>query len=251
MITIGHIDFVNMIPFDFEGAAPYPYKKITGPPTQINRMLLNHEVDVGVISLAYYLEHRDKLVRLGHYGILSNGPVMSVVLFSKQNLSNGHSNGGLKVYETSQSATSVILNRIILEEVYKTKIVPVPTVEEADAALLIGNQALMERQQKGWNYLYDLGAEWKRLTGLPAVFAVLATNLTVFEKNKTELNLFLEFFGKTYRKNTLNMNLIVKKAQEKIPLEENVLYQYFRCLEYEIGVDEEQSIVLFDQLRRR
>jgi len=239
-----------MIPFDFEGPAPYPYQKVTGPPTQINRMLLNNEVDVGVISLAYYLEHRDELVRLGNFGILSDGPVMSVVLFSKRDLSNGNPNGGVRVYETSQSATSVILNRIILKHVYKTKTVPVPTIDQADAVLLIGNEALCERYHKRWNYLYDLGEEWKRLTGLPAVFAVLATSMKVFQDKKTELNLFLEFFNKTYRKNSENINFIIKKAREKIPLEEKVLYKYFECLKYEIGADGEQSISLFDQLRQ-
>ena len=175
---------------------------------------------------------------------------MSVVLFSKRDLCNGNSNGELKVYETSKSATSVILNRIILEKVYKTKTIPVPTLGESDAALLIGNEALLERSYKSWDYLYDLGEEWKRLTGLPAVFAVLATNLKVFEEKKRELDLFLEFFSATYKKNKENINFIIKKAQEKIPLEEKVLYKYFKCLKYEIGADEEQSISLFDQLRQ-
>lgn len=44
---------------------------------------------------------------------------------------------------------------------------------EADAQLLIGNQAIAFREKHGAEYSYlDLGAEWVRWTGLPFVFAV-------------------------------------------------------------------------------
>ena len=42
-----------------------------------------------------------------------------------------------------------------------------------DARLIIGDQALAFRQKHGADYQYwDLGAEWKRLTELPFVFAL-------------------------------------------------------------------------------
>jgi chorismate dehydratase len=248
LIRIGHIDFINMLPLDLYSSNGLSYTKILGPPTLINRMLLNGEVDVGVISVAYYLKHKEDLLRLGHFGILSDGPVLSVLLFSKRDLSNPHEKGFLKVYETSKSATSVLLYRLILREVYRVEPLPVPTRSEAEAVLLIGNEALLERQKGGWDYCYDLGAEWKKFTGLPMVFAVLATSVKVFDAKKEELKSYLEILDQNYRKSINECDTLVAKAKELAPLEEELLYRYFQCLQYEIGEREEKAIALFEKL---
>lgn len=248
MITIGHIDFINMIPFDLDDPTGKRYTKIEGPPTLINRMLLQGEVDLGVISLAFFLEHQDRLRRLGNYGIISDGPVLSVMLFSTLDLADRVEKTGLKVFETPKSATSVILNRLILRQVYQTEVIVVPTVAEAQAILLIGNDALLEREENRWRYWYDLGEEWKKETGLPMVFAVLATSTEVFRNKEKELNDFLEYFSINYRESIKNIDSVVKKARQKIPLKEEVLRRYFRCLHFELGEKEEQSLALFEKM---
>ena len=52
-------------------------------------------------------------------------------------------------------------------------------LEVADAGLIIGDPALrLDPEQADWNgqplFVYDLGAEWREMTGLPMVFAVWA-----------------------------------------------------------------------------
>jgi len=51
---------------------------------------------------------------------------------------------------------------------------------EGGAQLLIGNQAIefRDRASESWRFL-DLGAEWKRCTGLPFVFAAWALHPSV------------------------------------------------------------------------
>ncbi|HMK65772.1 MAG TPA: menaquinone biosynthesis protein [Thermodesulfobacteriota bacterium] len=250
MITIGHIDFINTLPLDWEGPAPFAYKKISGPPTKINELLLKGEVDLGVISLAFYLDHQGKLIRLGNLGILSDGPVLSVNLFSQKDLTKARGNGGLKIYETAQSATSVILNRIILRRAYGVEPVTVANRAEAEAVLLIGNQALLERQNGSWNHIYDLGEEWRNLTGFPTVFAVLATHQRILKRKKTELDKVVRFIKGVYQRNKENQADLVGRALGKISLDQKILYKYFECLKYEIGPIEEKAILLFDQIRR-
>lgn len=248
MIRIGHIDFINTIPFDLEGPDDQPYKKIKGPPTRINQMLLDGEVDVAMISVAFFLEHQDDLLRIGNFGIVSDGPVMSVVLFSNRDLSKCGANGGLKLYETTESATSVILNRLILRLAYGVDPVIIPTILEAEAVLLIGNTALLERQKGRWDHQYDLGEEWKNLTGLPMVFAVLATRKKVFENKGKELLDFLELVKSHYRKSMEDLDPIVAKAKEKVPIDNELLYSYYHGLKYVIEEKEEQSMALFEKL---
>jgi chorismate dehydratase len=250
MITIGHINFINTLPLDWEGPAPFEYKKISGPPTRINELLLEGEVDLGIISLAFYLDHQAELIRLGDLGIVSDGPVLSVSLFSRKDLTKAKGNGGLKIYETSQSATSIILNRIILRRVYGVKPETVSNRSDAEALLLIGNQALLERQNGTWENIYDLGEEWRRFTGLPAVFAVLSAQRRVISRKKIELESVVRFIKSVYHKNKDNRAGLVHRALGKISLDQKILYKYFECLKYEIGPIEEKAILLFDQIRR-
>ncbi len=248
MIRVGHIDFINTIPLDLEDTSCLNYNKIKGVPTVINKMLLNGEVDVGVISISFYLEHRDDLLRIGELGIVSDGPAMSILLFSNIDISKSLGNKVLKVYETPKSATSVLLNRIILKKFYGIYIVPESVITEADAVLLIGDDALLEKQKGRWSYVYDLGNEWKRFTGLPAVFAVLATNKKVFKEKWEELENYLKLLRKNYEKSMRNLDITVAKAKRKTNLDEEVLYKYFQSLKYELGKKEEESIALFEKL---
>ena len=250
MIRVGHIDFINTIPFDLEGPDDQAYKKIKGPPTWINQMLLDGEVDIAVISVAFFLKHRNDLLRIGNLGIVSDGPVMSVMLFSSRDLSKCSANGGLKLYETTESATSVILNRLILRQAYGVDPVIIPTISDAEAVLLIGNTALLERQKGRWDYQYDLGEEWKNLTGLPMVFAVLATRKNVFENRRKELLEFLELLKKYYRKSMKDLDPVVARAKETVPLDDELLYSYYHGLRYVIDEKEEQSMALFEKLTK-
>lgn len=248
MIRIGHIDFINMIPLDLYHSNGLSYTKIPGPPTLINRMLLQGEVDVGVISVAFYLQHKKDLLRLGKFGILSDGPVLSVMLFSKINLAEASGKGVLKIFETPKSATSVFLNRLILREVYSLRTLPVATRGEAEAVLLIGNDALLERVKGAWPYQYDLGEEWKNWTGLPMVFAVLATSRGIYQRKEEELKRYVEILEENYRHSLLDKNGLVVRAKEMAPLAEDLLHKYFHCLQYEIGPREEEAIALFERL---
>jgi chorismate dehydratase len=250
LLYIGQIDFINMLPLIWEGRPPFPLTIKKGPPTAVNRMLLEGGIDGAVISLSCFLDNRNDLIRLGNFGILSRGEVMSVMLFSEINLTERPVNGRIKLFATSQSATSIELNRIILKKVYGTEIRPVLSVEEAEAILLIGNEALRERRNPRWSYRYDLGREWRNLTGLPAVFAVLAASRTSWLHKQNELSLFLDFLNKTFQKNKAEKGALIARAKRIIDLEEKTLYRYFECLGYEIGAAEEEAINLFDKFRR-
>ena len=73
------------------------------------------------------------------------------------------------------------LARVILAHRYDTEptLIPHPPqlasmLEAADAALIIGDPALaVDPAALAWRWL-DLGDEWKRMTGVPMVFAVCA-----------------------------------------------------------------------------
>jgi chorismate dehydratase len=101
-------------------------------------------------------------------GIGCDGPTLTVRVFSRvpwRSIASLATDG--------DSHTSVALARILLLEAGAShpKIVPLSRSPDADATLLIGDKVITAPPPPG-DYQYDLGEEWKRLTGLPFVFAV-------------------------------------------------------------------------------
>ncbi len=130
--------------------------------------------DVGIIPVI-------EMARMGlpsapGLGIASDGPVRSIFLISKMPAGQI----GTLALDTS-SRTSVELARVILEEKYSNRprtVRHAPDVEQmlqaADAALVIGDPALRLSPEQPGYYVYDLGAEWTGMTGLPMVYAMWA-----------------------------------------------------------------------------
>ncbi len=107
-------------------------------------------------------------------GIACHGEVRSILLVTKVRPEK------IRTLATdSSSRTSVALARIILSRRYGAvpELVSLPPdlpamLEGADAALLIGDPALRLYAARPQLAVYDLGAEWVEMTGLPMVFAV-------------------------------------------------------------------------------
>lgn len=248
MLVIGHIDYVNMIPLDVDiGGFEDRYCKVKATPAAVNQMLLEGKVDVGVISSAFYLENSDTLTRISHFGIIADGPAMSVLLFSDVNLENFESGKRLKLYETPHSKTSIIMNRIILSEFLEIDVENEKIRERADAWLLIGDEALIEREENK-RFVYDIGVLWKRYTGLPAVFAVLATRKDFLRTCRKEVDEFVDLIEKNYRENILSLEKLALEGVAKTRLSIETMRMYFKNLKYEIGEAEEKSLEVFARL---
>ncbi len=197
MLRIGRIRYVNCYPvygaID-RGIVPFTGTLIDGVPTDLNRMMAARELDVSVVSAVEYARDATRLLLLPEIGITSDGPVRSVMLFSKR---APHDLGGRRVVVSRSSMTSVALLELLFEHVWRCRPAFVPgdaelsdiqgfDAEPHDARLVIGDAALrlFDDINRGgpWSRYYpwreDLGASWKAWTGLPFVFAVWVARRT-------------------------------------------------------------------------
>jgi len=138
-------------------------------------MLLENAIDVGLVPVAVIPEMKEHHI-IADYCIGCDGEVASVCLFSEVPLHKIE-----KILLDYQSRTSIDLLKILVAQYWKIS----PAFEETSgefqsqvsgttAALIIGDRAL--KQRKISTYIYDLGLEWKRFTGLPFVFAAWVSN---------------------------------------------------------------------------
>ena len=201
-MRVGRIPYINCYPvygaID-RGIVPMPAELVDGVPTELNRQMAAGTLDVSVISAVEYARYATKYLLLPDLSICSDGPVRSVVLFSKRPAAELQ---GRRVLVSKSSMTSVALLELLFENVWDAKPAFIPSnaelvdvarfgEEDHDARLVIGDAALhlwsrlrspelypSDNGLSEYRYAYDLGAEWKQWTGLPFVFAVWVAQRT-------------------------------------------------------------------------
>ena len=184
-LRLGRIGYINCYPIYGaidRGVLPAPGALVTGTPAELNDLLVAGELDVSVISAVEYARHARDLVLLPDLAISCDGPVRSVMLFSRRPVAQLD---GRTVLLTASSRTSIALLELLCREVWKIHPRFVEARAEAsdldhlaglphDAVLVIGDPALLLSARGAYPEIADLGEEWKRWTGLPFVFAVWA-----------------------------------------------------------------------------
>ncbi len=135
--------------------------------------------DIGIVPAVEL--NRQKLEIIRGAGIACHGPVRSIFLISKVPFEEIR-----RLAADSTSRTSVALSRVILARKYglepevRSQRPHLPSMlVEADAALIIGDAALVLEPSQLPFHVLDLGAEWVKMTGLPMVFAVWASRAAV------------------------------------------------------------------------
>jgi len=130
--------------------------------------------DIGIVP-SFELT-RQNLDIIPGAGIACHGAVRSILLIAKCPPAEIRT-----LAADSSSRTSVQLARVVLERKYRATVAAIPHLPDveamlriADAALVIGDPALRIDPEHLPYRVYDLGAEWVEMTGLPMVFAVWA-----------------------------------------------------------------------------
>lgn len=250
MIRIGHFEFLNGFPL-YHGLVQNDrlrgLKLVEGVPTELNRKLLAGELDISPISSIEYANHADELLLFPEVSITADGAVDSILLVSNCQVESIRS-----LALTGQSATSVVLLKILLKEQFGITPECVPLTggwEEAlkqhDAALLIGDQALEAFHFGFWRWAYDLAAGWKDLTGLPMVFAVWAVRQEFFEAHPDETREVQERLLASIRHCRDNFDEMVEAAAETYPFKPTLLRSYFDKLRYDFTNDYRQGLMEF------
>jgi chorismate dehydratase len=184
-MKIGRIPYINCYPvygaID-RGVVRLDAELVDGVPTDLNRRMATGELDISVVSAVEYARDSVRYLLLPDLAISCDGPVRSVMLFSRRPASEL---GGRNVLVSRSSMTSVALLELLFENVWHTNPRFVPgdaevrdvvesTDDGTDARLVIGDAALVlgSTQRDRYPYVYDLGETWKQWTGQPFVFAV-------------------------------------------------------------------------------
>jgi chorismate dehydratase len=197
-------------------------------------MLLDNDIDVGLVPVAILPKMKEHYI-ISDYCIGSVGKVASVCLFTEVPLEKIE-----KVLLDYQSRTSVALIKVLIKEFWKIEVVFENTsgnyqskIAGTTAGLVIGDRAL--EQRKVSPFIYDLGEEWEKFTGLPFVFAAWISN------KKLDDN-FIDEFNKA---NAFGLNRIEEVVKENPFPIFDLAYYYSDCISFKLDENKKKGLELF------
>jgi chorismate dehydratase len=188
-------------------------------PAECADRLEDGRADIGIVPAVEL--NRQKLEIIRGCGVACHGAVRSILLISKVPFAEIRT-----LAADSTSRTSVALSRIILSRKYGVE--PrhwsqAPHIgkmlEKADAALIIGDTALLLDPATLPFHVLDLGKEWTEMTGLPMVFAVWAARAGVPQQDPKP-------FADSLRFGQEHMDDIVREWHSKLRLSEALVREY-------------------------
>lgn len=208
-------------------------------PSKIASMLLEDKIDVGLVPVAIIPEIKEHYI-ISDYCIGSVSEVASVALFSEVPLNEIET-----VLLDYQSRTSVALLKILIKEYWKINVVYKNTsgdyqskISGTTAGLIIGDRALVQRKISP--YIFDLGAEWKRFTGLPFVFAAWVSNKKLDET-------FIKDFNEANKFGLDNLDKVVEKNHFAAF---DLRHYYKDCISFDLDEIKKKGLQLFLKLLR-
>ncbi|MDW7673223.1 MAG: menaquinone biosynthesis protein [Bacillota bacterium] len=253
ILLVGKVDYLNCFPIYYpieSDLINLPIELVKGPPALLNRKYLEGHLTITPISSIEYAKNPNSSLILPNMSISAVGNVESILLFSKvpiEKLNNKN------IALTNSSATSIVLLKILLSKMfgilpnYETMTPNLAhMLERADAALLIGDDALSANTVHNSElYIYDLGKLWFDLTGLPMVYAVWVIRQEIAKNYANETAAIVEGFQQAKIWYSHNLDLIIKQANENYDYSVELITNYFSTIKYELDTNYQKSLSKF------
>ena len=237
-LRVGSLPYLNSEPFF---ACLEDVEQVSMVPRALGAVMLRGELDAGLLSLADALALGDA-VDLLPFGIASPGATGSVHVWSHRPIEALH---GATIGVTGETSTSVRILKLLLEQRYGVKDARWTTPgAEADAVLLIGDEALRQRGRPSrFACCTDLGTEWVEWTGLPAVFAAWVIRRRLDEDTRTTLTTAIDT---ALTRGLATLDTIAARRRDT-GISETEVVSYLRNFIYRFGPAEARAIDEFKQ----
>jgi chorismate dehydratase len=230
-LRIGAVNYLNTKPLihQLEALAPKA-ELVLDYPSRLADQLARGELEVALIPVIEYFR-AEKYRLIPNIAIASQGPVLSVTLFSRVPWTEIR-----RVALDEGSRTSAVLTQVLLRRKYGVQpdVCPLPLDRsadevDADAVLLIGDRA-MHACLPGFRHAYDLGQEWHEWTGLPFVYAAWAV------RDGVDLGLTLDAFYEAKRRGIEEVGVIAAREAPALQLDAGFCRRYLaNIIRFDLG----------------
>ena len=236
-VRVGAVSYLNTKPLIYgieKGMIKDEADLLIDYPSKIATMLLEDKIDLGLVPVAIIPQMKEHYI-ISDYCIGSVGKVVSVCLFSEVPIDKIET-----ILLDYQSRTSVALLKILVKDFWKIKVDFINTsgdyqskISGTTAGLVIGDRALQQRKISP--FIYDLGEDWEKFTGLPFLFAAWISNKKLED----------HFIDKFNLANSIGLNDLDKVVEEN-PVNFFDLHHYYRdCISFDLDLEKRKGMELF------
>jgi chorismate dehydratase len=243
-IRIGAVNYLNTKPLihDLEELAPSAELILDYPSRLADQMRLG-QLDVALIPVIEFFRG-DNYTLVPGISIASDGPVLSVTLFSRVPWEKIR-----RIALDEGSRTSAALTQVILRKRYdiKPEIVPLPLDQQpdnldVDAVLLIGDRA-MHACLPGFAHAFDLGQEWHNWTSLPFVYAAWAV------RDGVDLGPVADALMEAKKRGLANLGPIAAREAPQLGLDAGFCRRYLtNIIRFDLGARELAGLQYYYQM---
>jgi chorismate dehydratase len=234
---VGSVPYLNAVPL----TRGLEEQIVFVTPSKLAELLQRDELDAALVSVTDVL-FKDRYDILDGIAVASLGEVKSVFLAHRQALDEVK-----EVFCDTASLTSVNLLRVLLaERGLRPEFKPLAGydfVALPDYALLIGDPALDFLRAPRQHDIWDLGAAWYEMTGLPFVYAVWALRRGI-ENSRLRRQLRE---AKSFGLDTLD-SIISSRNEYDYDFRKDYLGWH---IHYHLGADEKRGLAKFIELLRK
>lgn len=246
-LRLGHIDFLNMFPMHYALGVDATR---SGVPTDVNRAIVDGEIDAACMSSIEYARNADDLLLLPSMCVSAEGAVGSIFA-----ICDGPFEQVTDVWVTPQTATSVVLLQLLMRlrgtrpELHLLETSPAEVLAGGDrrAVLLIGDDALAARglPQLAKYAFVDLGERWLSETGLPMVYAVWAVRRDAAERAPQAAAALDRLLVESVRRFSTGGDEALAAATQRYGVDEHSTRTYFDRLSYDFGQAERKGLIRY------
>jgi chorismate dehydratase len=229
-LRISAISFLNTAPlmWDFEhGDAGRDFEIEYTIPSACAAALAENRADIGIIPAFAYAQIPG-LVILPNIAIAAKDRVRSILLVAKKPIEDVRT-----IATDTSSRTSVALLQVLLTKFFggPRELMPHPPqldtmLQDHDAALLIGDAALVAPMKEGY-HVYDLAHLWREATGKPFVFAFWAVRMDSLARTPEDVSLAQLFQrSRDHGLEPQNIEVLAREWAPKLSLSEEDVRSY-------------------------
>ena len=246
-VRVGAVTYLNARPLVYRLPQLAPDAEIVMDlPSRLADGLAAGRLDVALIPSIEYFRNPGYVI-VSDACVACDGPVKSVRLYGRVPVREIRT---LALDEGSR--TSAALTRILLKEQFgvepELQRLPIGAALEdsaADAVLLIGDRGMFSPPGP-FEFVWDLGEEWLRWTGLPFVFALWIAPPGI------DLNGLDPMLGAARDEGVLRFAEIARAEAPLLGISEDLCLSYFRDnLRFRLGARERQGLEAFSWLAGR
>jgi chorismate dehydratase len=238
-LHVGCVSFLNAKPLIYGLESARDIRLTLEVPSRLLDGLLDHRFDVALLPVIDY-QRMPGLKLLTSGGIGCDGETLTVRIFSPVPIEQI----GTLACDTD-SHTSVALAKVVLKRLYgiTPRVVDLAAgvVSGGTALLLIGDKVVCE-EPRGLPHQLDLGEAWKRLTGLPFIFAAWIA------RNGVDLGDLPHQLEIAKRDGLAHLDEIIARYAIPRGWPAEIAHRYLAdYLKFDVGPDQVRAIKLFHQ----